>query len=85
MMGVAFEIQIHWPRPTLESARLKDSMDVGDANEFQKGDENSGWPNAQPMFDSKRRTRALMTKSQMSELKRLWRDVSHSQVSKMIS
>ena len=48
-------------------------------------DENSGWPNAQPMFDSKRRTRALMTKSQMSELKRLWRDVSHSQVSKMIS
>ena len=40
MMGVAFEIQIHWPRPTLESARLKDSMDVGDANEFQKGDEN---------------------------------------------
>ena len=41
-------------------------------------DENSGWPNAQPMFDSKRRTRALMTKSQMSELKRLWRDVSLS-------
>lgn len=41
-------------------------------------DENSGWSNAQPMFDSKRRTRALMTKSQMSELKRLWRDVSLS-------
>lgn len=39
-------------------------------------DENGGWSSTQPMFDSKRRTRALMTKSQMSELKRLWRDVS---------
>jgi len=39
-------------------------------------DENGVWSSSAPMFDSKRRTRALMTKSQMSELKRSWRDVS---------
>ena len=42
------------------------------------GNDESGeaWTaGAPPMFDNKRRTRALMTKSQMSELKRLWRKV----------
>jgi hypothetical protein len=34
--------QIRWQRPTLESCRLEDSMDVGDANEVQKkGDGNT--------------------------------------------
>jgi hypothetical protein len=35
---------------------------------------------APPAFDNKRRTRALMTKSQMSELKRTWRKVSDSSI-----
>jgi hypothetical protein len=49
----------------------------GNSSVIDENDENSnGYPSTQPMFDSRRRTRALMTKSQMSELKKLWRDVS---------
>jgi hypothetical protein len=40
MEEVVLEIQSHWRRPTLESCRPEDSMDVGDANDFQKGDED---------------------------------------------